>query len=89
MHVLIHLSSILKRFAGGAGDHWVEAATVGEALRVLERRFPALHVRLENEAGERSANIYVRGEDIRSFENEDTPVYEGDEIVVVPAVTGG
>ena len=34
-------------------------------------------------------NVYVGGEDIRFGDGLDTPVAEGDEVQILPAVAGG
>ena len=34
-------------------------------------------------------NIYARGEDIRFGDGLDTPVSDGDEVTILPAVAGG
>ena len=34
-------------------------------------------------------NVYVGGEDIRFGDGLDTPVSDGDEITILPAVAGG
>jgi molybdopterin converting factor small subunit len=37
----------------------------------------------------RFVNVYLNDEDIRFLKNLDTPVKEGDEISIVPAIAGG
>ena len=37
----------------------------------------------------RFVNVYLNDEDIRFAKNLDTPVKEGDEISIVPAIAGG
>jgi sulfur-carrier protein len=37
----------------------------------------------------RFVNVYVGGEDIRFGDGRDTPVAEGDEVQILPAVAGG
>ena len=67
------------------------AATVSEVLTALERDHPGFHERLYDERGEirRFVNIYVAGEDIRFLKGLDTPLKEGEEVSIVPAVAGG
>jgi sulfur-carrier protein len=37
----------------------------------------------------RFVNIYVNGDDIRFLSSLDTPVQDGDEVAIVPAIAGG
>ena len=47
--------------------------------------------RLLDETGaiRRFVNVYVNEEDIRFLQNQDTPLNEGDEISIIPAIAGG
>jgi molybdopterin synthase sulfur carrier subunit len=57
----------------------------------VESRHPGLKERICDDAGKvrRFVNLYVNGEDIRFLSSLDTPVKEGDEISIVPAIAGG
>ena len=80
----------LRNLTGNEAEAEVEGASVGEALDALYERFDGLRERI-TEDGElrRFVNVYVGGEDIRFGEGLDTPVGEGDEITILPAVAGG
>ena len=80
----------LRNLTGTEAEAQVEGASVGEALDALYERFDGLRERI-TEDGElrRFVNVYVGGEDIRFGEGLDTPVGEGDEITILPAVAGG
>ena len=69
----------------------VESATVGAAIQELQARFPGIAERLVDEQGEvrRFVNVYVNEEDIRFLQNRATPLKEGDEISIIPAIAGG
>ncbi len=69
----------------------VDAATVGAAIIQLQSRFPGIKERLLDEAGEvrRFVNVYVNEEDIRFLQNQQTPLKDGDEISIIPAIAGG
>lgn len=69
----------------------IEAATVGEAINELQTRFPGIKERLldENGAVRRFVNVYVNEEDIRFLQNQNTPIKNGDEISIIPAIAGG
>ena len=69
----------------------VTAATIGDAIKELQSRFPGIEERLVDEKGEvrRFVNIYVNEEDIRFLQNRATPLKDGDEISIIPAIAGG
>lgn len=69
----------------------VEAASVGAAIDELQSRFPGIQERLLDESGEvrRFVNVYVNEEDIRFLQNKETPLKDGDEISIIPAIAGG
>jgi len=65
--------------------------TVGEVLGALKRRYPELGERLykDEQSLNRFINVYLNDEDIRFLEKLNTPVSEGDELAIVPAIAGG
>ena len=69
----------------------VNAATIGAAIEELQARFPGIQERLVDDKGEvrRFVNVYVNEEDIRFLKNKQTPLKDGDEISIIPAIAGG
>ncbi len=69
----------------------VPSGTIGSVIRHLQGQFPGIQERLVDDAGNvrRFVNVYVNEEDIRFLQNSDTPVKDGDEISVIPAIAGG
>ena len=91
MSVTVKLPTHLRASAGGEGAVVVEGSTVGEALDALYAAHPELRERLSDEDGtlRRFINVYVSGDDIRFGELLDTPVADGQEVQILPAVAGG
>jgi molybdopterin synthase sulfur carrier subunit len=69
----------------------INAATIGEAIVELQTRFPGIQERLVDDKGEvrRSVNVYLNEEDIRFLQGRATPLKDGDEISIIPAIAGG
>jgi molybdopterin synthase sulfur carrier subunit len=69
----------------------INASNIGEAIVELQTRFPGIAERLVDEKGEvrRFVNVYVNEEDIRFLQNRETPLKDGDEISIIPAIAGG
>jgi molybdopterin synthase sulfur carrier subunit len=74
-------------------EDWVEveATTVRELIETLESRYPGFRERLCDDKGglRRFVNIYIEGEDIRFLQNLETPIRDGSEVSIVPAIAGG
>jgi sulfur-carrier protein len=90
MGVTIKIPAQLRNLTGNESETEVDGSSVGEALDALYERYDGLRDRI-TEDGElrRFVNVYVGGEDIRFGEGLDTPVGDGDEITILPAVAGG
>jgi molybdopterin synthase sulfur carrier subunit len=69
----------------------ITANNIGDAITELQSRFPGIAERLIDEKGEvrRFVNVYVNEEDIRFLKNRETPLKDGDEISIIPAIAGG
>jgi sulfur-carrier protein len=69
----------------------VNANNVGAAIVELQTRYPGIKERLVDETGaiRRFVNVYVNEEDIRFLQNQETPLKNGDEISIIPAIAGG
>jgi MoaD family protein len=91
MAVKVKLPTQLRAAAGGASSVEVEGGTVREVLDAVYGAHPELKDRLADEDGtlRRFVNVYVGGDDIRFGDGLDTPVADGAEVQVLPAVAGG
>ena len=69
----------------------VNHGTIAGTIAELQARFPGIKERLldENGGARRFVNVYENEEDIRFLQNQDTPVKDGDEISIIPAIAGG
>src|SRR5919199_839170 len=91
MPVTITIPAPLRQFAGGQSQFVVEATTAGEALDQLTAIHSALRRHLFNDqnALRNFVNVYLNDEDIRHASGPDTPVKDGDTIMIVPSIAGG
>jgi molybdopterin synthase sulfur carrier subunit len=90
MAVTVKIPAQLRAAADGASELKVDGATVGEALDAVFTQHDALRERI-TDSGElrRFVNVYVAGEDIRFQDGLETPISDGDEVTILPAVAGG
>src|SRR6185295_11589756 len=91
MAVTITIPTPLRQFAAGQSELQVDAQTAGEALNQLTSTHNELRRHLFNDQnGLRNfVNVYVNDEDIRHLSGQDTPVKDGDTILIVPSIAGG
>jgi sulfur-carrier protein len=80
---VVRIPPTLRTETGGEREVLAEGDTVRDLLDDLTSRFPGLRGQLE------FANVYVGGEDIRTRDGYDTPVTEGDTVILLPAMAGG
>jgi MoaD family protein len=87
----VKLPTQLRDAAGGSATIDAAGATVGEVLESLYAQHGELRDRLSDGNGglRRYVNVAVGGEDIRFGDGLDTPVGDGDEVQILPAVAGG
>ncbi len=93
MALVFHIPGYLREFTGGLRRVTLAAspATVGEALAALWALHPGVRDRVVTEQGEvrPHVNLFVGAESIRFTGGLATPLAEGAEISIVPAVSGG
>jgi molybdopterin synthase sulfur carrier subunit len=91
MAVTVKLPTQLRDAVGGAASAEADGSTVGEVLDALYSAHGELRNRMADDDGglRRFVNVYLAGEDIRFLDGLDTPVADGAELTVLPAVAGG
>jgi molybdopterin synthase sulfur carrier subunit len=91
MPIKVRIPSPLRSYSNGADIIEAEGASVGDVLTDLKSKAAGIETRLFKTPGQlnRFVNIYLNDEDIRFLKNLETPVKQGDEISIVPAIAGG
>lgn len=90
MGVKVRIPTPLQRLTEGKEEVEVISGTIKDVVENLDRRFPGIGERIsENGKIRRFVNVYVNEEDIRFLKNEETPVKDGDEVSIIPAIAGG
>jgi molybdopterin synthase sulfur carrier subunit len=91
MPIQVRIPTPLRKLTNNEELVPVTATTVGGAITELQARFPGIKERLLDEQGavRRFVNVYVNEEDIRFLQNQQTPLKDGDEISIIPAIAGG
>jgi molybdopterin synthase sulfur carrier subunit len=91
--ITINVTGFLTEFTNQQRQIEIDAspATVGEALSMLWRLYVGLRDRVVNEQGQirLHVNIFLNSDNIRTQQSLDTPLNDGDEITILPSVSGG
>lgn len=87
----VRLAPVLRSSAGGSKQVTAEGTTLGEVLRDLYLRYPALKEQIQPEEElSRFINIYVNDQDVRYLQQGlETSVGPHDTIILLPAMAGG
>jgi molybdopterin synthase sulfur carrier subunit len=91
MAITVLVPTPLQKLTNGNAEVRAEGSTVAQVVSSLEAQFPGIKERLCDDGGRlrRFVNVYVNNEDIRFQQNEETPVKDGDEVSIIPAIAGG
>ena len=91
MPVQVRIPTPLRKLTHDEEVVETSAETIGDAITDLESRYPGLQERLLDDDGQvrRFVNVYVNEEDIRFLQEMETPLKDGDEVSIIPAIAGG
>jgi len=91
MSVTVYIPTPFRRMTGNRAEVRVEAATVAELLDNLDHQFPGVHDLIYNSEHQIPAhiNIYVNNQEISALSGDQTPLAEGDQVAIIPAIAGG
>jgi molybdopterin converting factor small subunit len=93
MSVSVRIPTILRTYTDGANEVSVEPgeSTLAALLDALEAAAPGIRSRVLDDEGalRRFVNVYVDDEDVRFTDGLATPVRDGAQVSIIPAVAGG
>ena len=91
MPVQVRIPTPLRKLTHDEEVVETSAETIGDAITDLESRYPGLQERLLDDDGQvrRFVNVYVNEEDIRFLQEKETPLKDGDDVSIIPAIAGG
>lgn len=91
MSVTVRIPTTLRTLTGGEKKVTVDGTTVAEVLANLNAAHDGFSSRILDEDGNiaRFVNIFVSDEDVRFLDGVNTPVPDGAEVAIIPAVAGG
>lgn len=90
MAVKVMIPTPLRQYTAGKDSVEASGSSVHDVLQNLGKQYAGITERLlDGGKVRRFVNVYVNDEDIRYLKNLDTPVQDGDEVSIIPAVAGG
>lgn len=91
MAIIVRIPTPLRKFTGDQAEVSIEGSSVGELIDNLEAQHAGIKEKVAEESGaiRRFVNIYVNEEDIRFLDGPETPLKDGDQVTIVPAIAGG
>ena len=91
MPVTVYIPTPFRKLAGNQTHVKTSGDTVGEVLDTLGAQYPSLKHMIYDEDDQIPGhiNIYVNNQEIHSLQGKETPVKDGDEMAVIPAIAGG
>lgn len=91
MPVSVRIPTTLRTLTAGVSSVQVDGSTVGEVIAALDAAHPGFHDRLIDDSGalRRFVNVFVSDDDVRFLDGLATPVPDGAEVSIIPAVAGG
>ena len=91
MSATVRIPTILRTYTGGASEVSAEGATLRAVIDSLEAQFAGIGSRVLDDSGQlrRFVNVYVNDDDVRFLDGLSTPVADGAQLSIIPAVAGG
>ncbi len=91
MSVHVYIPTPFRRATNNRDRVEARPGDVAGLLDELESTFEGLRGLVRNEAGEvhHHVNIYVNNEAIEALQGLRTPLNDGDEVTIIPALAGG
>ncbi|MDP3731620.1 MAG: MoaD/ThiS family protein [Candidatus Omnitrophota bacterium] len=89
--VKVRIPTPLQKITQNKQEVESNANNIKELILDLEKQFPGIKDRLLDESGKirRFINFYVNDEDIRFLKQDETPLSDGNEVSIIPAIAGG
>jgi MoaD family protein len=91
MSITVRVPTPLQKLTQNQAEIKTTGTNIRELIDSLEKRFPGIKARICDETGKvrKFINIYVNEEDVRFLQRDETPLKDGDEVSIIPAIAGG
>jgi molybdopterin converting factor small subunit len=88
---VLRIPTPLRAYTSGRSEVNVSGANISDALVDLTRQYPALKPHLFNEGGDLRpfVNLFVGENNIKDLQGVNTPIRDGEKIMLIPSIAGG
>ena len=88
---VLRIPTPLRPYTNGKSEVSVGGSNVAEALIDLTTQFPTIKPHLFSEGGELRpfVNLFLGENNIKDLQGVNTPVADGDKLVLIPSIAGG
>ena len=88
---VLRIPTPLRSYTSGKSEVDVNGANILEALADLTTQYPPIKPHLFNDAGELRpfVNLFVGENNIKDLQGVNTPIKDGDKLVLIPSIAGG
>jgi molybdopterin converting factor small subunit len=88
---VLRIPTPLRAYTSGQSEVSVNGSNISEALADLTTQYPPIKPHLFNDAGELRpfVNLFVGENNIKDLQGVNTPIKDGDKLVLIPSIAGG
>ncbi len=88
---VLRIPTPLRTYTNGKSEVNVSGSNISDALTDLTTQYPALKPHLFNEGGDLRpfVNLFVGENNIKDLQGVNTPIQDGDKLVLIPSIAGG
>ncbi len=87
----LRIPTPLRAYTGGQAEVNVSGEKVSDALNDLTNQYPPIKPHLFNDDGglRPFVNLFVGENNIKDLQGVDTPIREGERLMIIPSIAGG
>ena len=88
---VLRIPTPLRAYTNGQAEITVNGTSISEALTDLTNQYPTIKPHLFNDGGELRpfVNLFVGEHNIKDLQGVNTPVKDGEKIMLIPSIAGG
>ncbi len=88
---VLRIPTPLRAYTNGQAEVNVTGAIISEALTDLTVQYPTIKPHLFNDAGDLRpfVNLFVGEHNIKDLQGVNTPIKDGEKIMLIPSIAGG
>jgi sulfur-carrier protein len=88
---VLRIPTPLRAYTSGQSEVQVTGSNILEALGDLTKQYPPIKPHLFNDSGELRpfVNLFVGENNIKDLQGVETPIQDGDRLVLIPSIAGG